>query len=56
MRLWSERTALTGLAADEALITASSIYVLPVVKIDSKPIGDGKAGPFTIALRKGYTR
>jgi D-alanine transaminase len=42
------------LAADEALITASSIYVLPVKKIDDKVIGDGKAGAFTLALRKGY--
>ena len=40
--------------ADEALITASSIYVLPVGKIDGKLIGDGKAGAFTLALREGY--
>ena len=43
-----------ALAADEALITASSIYVLPVGKIDGKVIGDGKAGAFTLALREGY--
>ena len=42
------------LAADEALITASSIYVLPVGKIDGNLIGDGKAGAFTLALREGY--
>jgi D-alanine transaminase len=42
------------LIADEALITASSIYVLPVGKIDGNVIGDGKAGPFTLALREGY--
>jgi D-alanine transaminase len=42
------------LEADEALITASSIYVLPVGKIDGKVIGDGKAGAFTLALREGY--
>ena len=42
------------LAADEALITASSIYVLPVSKIDDHVISDGQAGPFTIALRKAY--
>ena len=43
-----------ALAADEAMITASSIYVLPVVKIDGNVIGDGKAGTFTLALREGY--
>ena len=42
------------MAADEALITASSIYVMPVGKIDGKRIGDGKAGAFTLALREGY--
>jgi len=42
------------LEADEAFITASSIYVLPVGKIDSHLIADGQAGRFTIALRKAY--
>ena len=42
------------LAADEALITASSIYVLPVAKIDGNVISDGNAGDFTLALREGY--
>ena len=42
------------LQADEALITASSIYVLPVSKIDDHVIADGQAGCFTVALRKAY--
>jgi len=42
------------MAADEALITASSIYVMPVGNIDGKRIGDGRAGAFTLALREGY--
>ena len=42
------------LRADEALITASSIYVLPVSKIDAQVIADGKAESFTDALRKAY--
>ena len=42
------------LAADEALITSSSTYVLPVGKIDGNVIGDGRAGAFTLALREGY--
>jgi D-alanine transaminase len=40
--------------ADEALITGSSIYVLPVGKIDGCKIGDGNAGVFTLLLREGY--
>jgi branched-subunit amino acid aminotransferase/4-amino-4-deoxychorismate lyase len=42
------------LQADEALITASSIYVLPVRKIDQHVIADGKAGRFSVALRTAY--
>ena len=42
------------LQADEALITASSIYVLPVSKIDDHVIAAGQAGRFTVALRKAY--
>ena len=42
------------LRADEALITASSIYVLPVSKIDDYVIADGQAGHFTVTLRKAY--
>jgi D-alanine transaminase len=42
------------MAADEALITASSIYVLPVGKIDGRIVGNGAAGAFTLALRAGY--
>jgi branched-subunit amino acid aminotransferase/4-amino-4-deoxychorismate lyase len=45
---------MKSLAADEAMITASSIYVLPVGKIDGNVIGDGTAGAFTLALREGY--
>ena len=53
---WLERTYSLdeALTADEALITGSSIYVLPVGKIDGNVIGDGKAGAFTLALREGY--
>ena len=43
-----------ALAGDEALITGSSIYVLPVGKIDGNLIGDGKPGKFTLALRAAY--
>lgn len=43
-----------ALAADEAFITASSIYVLPVGRIDDTEIGDGGVGPITAALRSAY--
>ena len=43
-----------ALAADEAFITAASIYVLPVGRIDEADIGDGGVGPITAALRSAY--
>ena len=41
------------MAADEAYHFVF-YFVLPVGKIDDKPIGNGKAGAFTLALRAGY--
>lgn len=41
-------------AAREAFITAASQIVLPVVRIDGKPVGDGKPGPVATALRRGF--
>ncbi|PDH62021.1 MAG: D-amino acid aminotransferase [SAR116 cluster bacterium MED-G05] len=43
-----------ALRADEAFITAASIYVLPVGRIDDHIIGDGTTGPITAALRTAY--
>ena len=40
--------------ADEAFITAASIYVMPVGRIDEAKIGDGQAGAITTALRTAY--
>ncbi len=42
--------------ADEAMITAASIYVLPVTKIDGAAIGTGKPGEFTLRLRSTYLK
>ena len=42
------------LTADEAFITAASIYVLPVGRIDDTEIGDGGVGPVTASLRSAY--
>ena len=43
-----------ALAADEAFITAASIYVMPVGRIDDHQIADGKTGPITAELRRAY--
>ena len=39
-------------AAREMLLIGSSIKVAPIVEWDRKPIGDGKPGPVTRALRE----
>ena len=43
-----------ALSADEAFISAASAYVMPVVKIDSRDIGDGKPGNLTRRLQEIY--
>ncbi|MBY3381778.1 D-amino-acid transaminase [Rhizobium laguerreae] len=40
--------------AAEAFITSATNFVLPVTKIDGRPVGDGKPGPLTLRLRKLY--
>jgi D-alanine transaminase len=41
-------------AAREAFVTAASQIVVPVVRIDGRPIGDGKPGPIATALRRSF--
>ena len=41
-------------AAREAFVTAASQIVMPVVRIDGRPVGDGKPGPITMALRRSF--
>jgi D-alanine transaminase len=41
-------------AAREAFITSASQIVLPVVRIDGRPIGNGKPGPLATALRRQF--
>jgi D-alanine transaminase len=41
-------------AAAEAFLTSASSFVMPVVAIDQKPVGNGKPGPLTRRLRELY--
>jgi len=40
--------------AAEAFLTSASNFVLPIVSIDGRPVGDGKPGPVTKRLRELY--
>lgn len=40
--------------AAEAFITSATTFVMPVVSIDGKPVGDGRPGPVTRQLRELY--
>ncbi|MDX5357623.1 MAG: D-amino-acid transaminase [Rhodobacterales bacterium] len=41
-------------AADEAFITSAGVFVMPVVEIDGKKLGDGKPGRVATRLRELY--
>jgi len=43
-------------AAREAFLTSASQIVMPVVLIDSRPVGEGKPGPVAMALRQAFRR
>ncbi len=43
-----------AMKSDEAFITSASLFVMPVVKIDDKMIGNGKPGPVSQKLRSLY--
>jgi D-alanine transaminase len=40
----------------ELLLTGTTTEVLPVVRVDRKPIGDGRPGPVTRKLQKAYRK
>jgi len=40
--------------ADELMITSASKEIVPIVRLDDKPVGSGKPGPVYAALRAGY--
>ena len=39
---------------DEAFLTSTSRHVLPLVRIDGQPIGDGRPGPVTRRLQEAF--
>lgn len=41
-------------SADEAFITSASAFVMPVVEIDGKAVGQGSVGPVAVRLREIY--
>lgn len=47
-------TVAEALDADEALLSSATTFVLPIVEIDGKKIGDGKPGPIFKIMRKMY--
>ena len=49
-------TVAEAAAAREAFVTSASQIVLPVVKIDGKPVGGGAPGPVAAALRREFHR
>lgn len=42
--------------ADEVFLTASTVEILPVVRLDGRPVGGGRLGPATAALQLAYAR
>ncbi|MFT3801226.1 MAG: D-amino acid aminotransferase [Burkholderiaceae bacterium] len=44
------------LAADEVMVTSATKEILPVARIDGKPVGSGRPGPVFAALYDAYQR
>ncbi len=40
--------------ADEAFLTGTTTEIMPVISISGKPVADGKVGPITRKIQKGY--
>ncbi len=47
-------TVEEALAADEAFVTSASAFVMPVTRIDDRPVGTGRPGPVATRLREIY--
>jgi D-alanine transaminase len=54
--IYEERafTADEAKAAREAFQTSATGLIMPVVRVDGKPVGDGKPGPIALELRRIY--
>jgi D-alanine transaminase len=48
-------TTAALLGADEAFVLSTNVEIMPVVRIDGTPIGDGRPGPVTRRLQQAYT-
>jgi len=44
------------LTADECFLTGTAAEVIPVTKLDGRPIGDGEVGPVSKRLRMAYAK
>lgn len=42
------------LGCDEVFLTSSVLTVVPIVKVNGRPIGDGRPGPVTRTIREDY--
>ena len=49
-------TVAEAAAAEEAFVTSASQIVLPVVRLNGRPVGAGKPGPVAAALRREFHR
>lgn len=47
-------TVAEAKAASEAFLTSTTVDLLPVVRIDNEPVGDGAPGPLSRKLRESY--
>lgn len=47
-------TVAEAKAAREAFLTSTTAELLPVVRIDGAPVGEGKPGPLSLKLRTAY--
>ena len=50
----SKFTIAEALNADEAFLTSASTFVLPIVELDGRTIGDGQPGPISKRMRAIY--
>ena len=46
--------AAKAMSADEAFITSTAGGIMPVTRIDGKPVGDGRVGALTMKLNQAY--